>query len=195
MRPLAIVIGVTALAGTTPVSAQVWQMFQFTGTESFQYSITRTAAAGTEQGSLALEMTTQEGQSMASVEATLGEGSCSVTVPVANQQATMPQLMMQCMVIAPVAMTMFAPAWGMLLGQQWVVGTSMNVNTGGNAMSFEITETCAYAGERGVLGHIRMTGLDIDACVDPKLPLPLAIRMNNTMDGEIIEAILTRYRP
>lgn len=192
---LMLVLTTLATAAPATASAQIWRMFQFGGTESFEYSVSRTGADGTEEGSLSLRMSTNGGQSMATVQASLGDASCSATVPVANQQAALPQLMMQCMVIAPVAMTMFTPAWGLLLNQNWTVGTSVTMNSGGNAFSFEITETCRRAGQRGVRGLIKMSGLEIDACVDPALPLPLSVRMNNTMDGETVEALLTRYEP
>lgn len=192
---LALTAGLLTTIGSAAAGQTPWKLFQFSGTETFEYDITRDGPDGSQTGTYRMALQSAGGSPTASIEASLGDGSCSTTMPMTSPQAILPQMMMQCMMVAPVAMAMFAPTWGMFVGQNWTVGTSMQMNQGGNAFSFEITETCAHAEQEGVLARIRTEDVQIDSCVNPDLPLPLSVRMVNEANHETIEVTLTRYVP
>lgn len=182
------------LAAAPPVSAQnPWRVYEFTGTESFQYEIRHQADGVTQEGTFSMSLTSGGAQPMASVEAALGDASCSATMPLSTPQAIMPQMMMQCMVVAPVAMAMFTPVWAMFMGQSLEIGSRMTMSQGDESFSFEVTGPCSHAGVDGVLAEVRAGDAEIDTCVATDVPLPLAVQMRNANEGESIDVVLTRF--
>ena len=69
----------------------------------------------------------------------------------------------------------------------------MNMNQGDNSISFEISETCSFAGQNGLLAKIRTTDMDVDTCVDPEIPLPLMVNFDNKADNQVIHAVMTKF--
>lgn len=174
--------------------AQGWNYMQFSGTESFSYAIRHTTPEGEQVGTYTMALQPAGGQTMATIQASLGDASCQTTAPMATPQAFPQMMIMQCLPMAPVIAAMFAPSWMMFMGQVWEVGSQMTFGQGGNRVSFSITETCGYAGVDGVRGVFDSgDGVTMEACVANDVPLPLAVRMVNEKSGDDIEATLTRY--
>lgn len=193
MRSLIVLAAVAAIV--SPVSGQTWKLLQFTGTETFEFTLSQTEDGVEKTGRLKFSLSNQGAQPMASIEASIGDASCAASVPMTNPQAAAPMMLMQCAVIAPIALTMFSPMWAPFMGQQWAIGARMNMNQGANSISFEINEACTFAGQSGLLAELRTNDMEVNTCVDPAIPLPLMVNFNNQIDNQIIHAVLTRYVP
>jgi hypothetical protein len=180
---------------TTPTDGQTWQLLEFTGSETFEFTLSQTTDGVAQLGTLKFSLSNAGAQPTASIDATIGDASCAATIPMSNPQAAAPMLLMQCAAIAPIALTMFSPMWAPFMGQQWTVGARMNMNQGNNSISFAINETCTYAGQSGLLAELRTNDMEIDTCVDPSIPLPLMVNFNNMADNQVIHAEMTRFIP
>ena len=101
------------------------------------------------------------------------------------------QLMMSCMMFAPVAMAMFVPTWGMFLGN-WQLGSQMNMNQGADTFSFAITETCSHASLDGLLATMQSNETTWTTCADyPETPFPLSFTFVD--DEQEISVVLVEY--
>jgi hypothetical protein len=193
---IAYPILICLLSAPSSLSAQdAWKLYEFTGTENFTYSIRHATSDGVEEGQFHMGMTTSGGQTTATVAATLGDANCQSTMPISSPQMMPQQMMMQCMMIAPVTMTMFAPTWAMFMGQNWQIGSKMSMGQGSNQFSFEVSEVCSHAGVDGVLAQIISNEVQIESCVAVDVALPLAVKFTNSDRGEETEITLTSYTP
>ena len=182
---------VTLLPGSAAAQANIWNLQGLGSGANIAYSISHTKNGVEQTGEFQITTNSNGGQLMATVEASLGDNSCSSTTPLQNTQAVQMQIMMSCMMFAPIVMTMFAPTWAMLAMTSWELGSQMNMNQTGQQFSFQVTEECSHAGITGVLAELDAEDTSWDTCVKKDLPFPLSIRMSN--DGEIIAATLTQY--
>ena len=179
------------LPGDAAAQANIWNLQGLEAGANIAYSISHTKNGVEQTGEFQITTNSNGGQLMATVQASLGDNSCSSTTPLQNTQAVQMQIMMSCMMFAPIVMTMFAPTWAMLAMTSWELGSQMNMNQTGQQFSFQVTQECSHAGISGVLAELDAEGTDWDTCVKKDLPFPLSVRMSS--DGETIVAILTQY--
>ena len=176
---------IAAAVPTTAAAQNPWQMYEFSGTESFEYDVWHSKDGQEQTGFFNLSIATNGGQMTGTVSASLGDASCSATTPMSTPQAIMPQMLMMCMAVAPVAMVMFAPTWMMFMGQSWQLGSTMNMSQGDDQMSFSVTEECSYAGVAGLLGVMQSNDFDAETCVATEVALPLYVSWNNKDDDQL----------
>jgi hypothetical protein len=187
---------IVLLTIATSLSAQnPWKLYEFNGTESFRYAIKHATSDGVKEGQFSMAMTSNGTQSSATVEAALGDASCQSTMPMSSPQVLPQQMMMQCMMIAPVAMAMFTPTWAMFMGQNWEIGSKMSMGQGTDRFSFEVTSECSHASVNGVLAQITAGDVRMESCVAVDVALPLAVKYADLGRGEEIEMRLTAYTP
>jgi ABC-type proline/glycine betaine transport system substrate-binding protein len=169
----------------------IWSLQNLGNDATIHYEISHTKDGATQSGQFEITTANSGGQLMATVNASLGENTCSSTTPLQNTQAVQMQLIMSCMAFAPVAMTMFAPTWAMFAMTTWELGSQMDMSQSGRQFSFEITEECTHAGVTGLLAKLRTDDTEWDTCAKQDMPIPLSVRMANS--NEVIQATLTRY--
>jgi len=169
----------------------IWNLQDLGTGANITYSISHVKDGVEQNGEFQITTSSNGGQLMATVQASLGENSCSSTTPLQNAQAIQLQIMMSCMVFAPVVVAMFAPTWALLAMTSWELGSQMSMNQTGQQFSFQVTEECSFAGITGVLAELDADDTEWDTCVKKDLPFPLSVRMSN--DGEIIVATLKQY--
>ena len=89
---------------------------------------------------------------------------------------------------------LLAPSWGAsFVGHDMSVGSSWSYGDGEGLMSFRVESECRGAGIDGVKIVLRQgDGLRAEVCVNPAVPLPLALR-KVTAKGEVYEIEMKRY--
>lgn len=176
---------------TTAAQMNIWSLQNLGGGAAIHFDVTHTKDGVQESGRFEITTASSGNQVTVNVEAILGDDSCSSTTPLQSTQGVQMQLMMSCMTFAPVALALFSPTWAMFAMTSWELGSEMTMTQGGEQFSFRVTEECAHAGHSGVLAQLRTTDTEWDTCINPDMPVPLAVRM--ATDREVVQAVLTRY--
>ena len=192
IRPVVCSLFVLAMFAGSVVAQNTWQPYQFTGTEKFGYDISYTQGGELQEGQLTLDFAQEDGQTWLSIDGAVGDMSCSGRSPMDNAQAAQQALMMQCFTMAPILAAVYTPVWAMFMGRSWELGSQWSMGSGDQSMSFEVTETCAYAGVDGLLAVIVAQGNRMESCVATDVALPLAMSMEQ--DDFAISIQLTEFR-
>ena len=191
-RPAIISWCAVAVLSVSAVAQNTWQPYQFNGTEKFGYDIAYTQNGQRNEGQLTLDFEQQDGRTWLTVDGAVGEMSCSGRSPMDNAQAAQQALMMQCFTMAPILAAVYTPVWGMFMGQSWALGAKWSMGSGDQGVSFEVTETCAYAGVDGLLAVVVAQGNRMESCVATDVALPLAMTMEQ--DDFSLSIELTEFR-
>ncbi len=192
MRSAVLSLCATAVFSASALAQNTWQPYQFNGTEKFAYDITYTQAGQLKEGQLTLDFAQEDGRTWLTIDGAVGDMSCSGRSPMDNAQAAQQALMMQCFTMAPILAAVYTPVWGMFMGRSWELGSQWSMGSGDQGVSFEVTDTCAYAGVEGLLAVIVTQGNRMESCVATDVALPLAMSMEQ--NDFSISIALTEFR-
>ena len=130
-----------------PIAADGQMLYQFQPGQLMRFDVAYMDNGDLTEGFYQVSVASAGGgQVQLSIEAQVGDNSCSTTSTVAPGAGIGGQMMMSCFTLIPVAAALYAPTWTMFMGQSLTVGNSWSM---GN-VSFEVTENCTYAGATGV---------------------------------------------
>ncbi len=192
IRPTILSLSAAVLFTATAAAQNTWQPYQFNGTEKFGYDIAFTQGGEVNEGRLVLDFEKQDGRTWLTIDGAVGDMSCSGRSPLDNAQAVQQALMMQCFTMAPILAAVYTPVWSMFMGRSWELGSRWSMGSGDQGVSFEVTDTCAYAGVDGLLAVIVTQGNRMESCVATDVALPLAMSMEQ--DNFSISIELTEFR-
>ncbi len=180
---------------TAPVTgAFTWGMYSFKGTEHFRYNVQQRDGNENKTGSYSFDARPAGGGRFTlTVAGSLGSDSYSSTVTLGPNEGVP---MMQLIGLGPVGLALFNPMWMLLLGgHSWEIGNGWQTTQNGETSSFKVEERCAQAGVSGVRGIWRQNQKSLmDMCVNPNVPLPLAITFNGD-EGSSTSMQLVEFRP
>lgn len=180
---------------TQPVGGPfTWGMYAFKGTEHFRYNVQQRDGSENKTGSYSFDARPAGGGRFTlTVAGSLGSDSYSSTVTLGPNEGVP---MMQLIGLGPVGLALFNPVWMLLLGgHQWEIGNGWQTTQNGETSSFKVEERCAQAGVSGVRGVWRQNQKSLmDMCVNPNVPLPLAITFSGD-DGGSVAMQLVEFRP
>ncbi len=178
-----------------PISGPfVWGLYQFKGTEHFKYDASMTDGGETQKGWYTLDAKpAANNMFQLTVAGELGTDSFRSSSTTAPGQGIP---FMQMAAMGPGAIVLFSPMYGMLMGQQWQVGSEWSFSSDGESVSFKVEEPCSYAGVSGLRGVWRQNNkIVVDLCASPNVALPLAVTLNDE-DGETSQKmVLVEFRP
>lgn len=199
LSSLIIPILMFSIASGKKTNNDVWQPYNFKGTEHFKYSVKATEGDSTEEGFYILDLKPAEKNEIkVHIKAQLGKSSFESTVNSDKDNiysGLAPQLMFNP-AVAPMFYTLFAPWWGMyFMGHNWEVGSGWSsTDEEGKKVSFKIESECEHAGLKGKKGVWRENDkIKGEFCIATDVALPLSLVINDE-EGKSYKLVLEEYK-